>query len=320
MATQQTAAQAGVEDFTRVLLKALSQSPLPATAKEILKSLPKPYQPPPKQRDAGLEELATRLEELVTSGQAHRYAPKGKTPLPRYWAQSVEGFARGLDLADLLGQPRTAADFEKRLTARMKGFSAAEVKQVSDLLLAERRVYVWPKHGKTKERVGLTPPDAQDYLDDLKKPLKTLQTTVNKLVTQLAGAGVAQGQVLEAVRRLLDEELGLPAAAIEAAITQTPTPPPSMNEAELERLVVERIKLIEPAAVTGALVSLRDLRGSLAAVLPGKEEFDRALLRLARAYRVDLQRHNFPASLGDAERQALVADEFGNFYIGVSLR
>jgi hypothetical protein len=319
MATQQTAAQAGVEDFTRVLLKALSQSPLPATAKDILKALPKPYQPPPKQRDARLEELAARLEELVASGQAHRYAPKGKTPLPRYWAQSVEGFARGLDLADLLGQPRTAADFKKALKART-GFSEAESKQVFDLLLAERRVYVWPKHGKTKERVGLTPPDAQDYLDDLKKPLKTLQTAVNKLVTQLAGAGVAQGQVLDAVRRLLDEELGLPATASTAAVTQAQTPTPPMNEAELERLIVERIKLIEPAAVTGALVSLRDLRGSLADLLPGKEEFDRALLRLARAYRVDLQRHNFPASLGDAERQALVADEFGNFYIGVSLR
>jgi hypothetical protein len=52
----------------------------------------------------------------------------------------------------------------------------------------------------------------------------------------------------------------------------------------------------------------------------GKEEFDRAVLKLAETGRIDLHRHTFPASLDDSERAALVKDERDNYFIGIVLR
>jgi hypothetical protein len=45
-----------------------------------------------------------------------------------------------------------------------------------------------------------------------------------------------------------------------------------------------------------------------------------AVLRLAREAKVWLYRHDYAASLAEAERQVLVKDLQGNYYNGISLR
>jgi hypothetical protein len=74
---------------------------------------------------------------------------------------------------------------------------------------------------------------------------------------------------------------------------------------------------IKPAAAGGALVSLRELRRSVA--VQGKN-FDRAVLHLAEEGRVALHHHDYPGSLTEEERNEMVSDDRGTYYIGVSLR
>jgi hypothetical protein len=77
------------------------------------------------------------------------------------------------------------------------------------------------------------------------------------------------------------------------------------------------IRRIEPGAERGALVVSRDLRR---AARLEKETFDRTVLDLARQGRLSLHRHDYPASLTAAERDDLVTDGAGTYYVGVALR
>jgi hypothetical protein len=51
-----------------------------------------------------------------------------------------------------------------------------------------------------------------------------------------------------------------------------------------------------------------------------KQLFDRAVLELARQGRLSLHRHDFPSSLSPAERDELVTDGAGAYYVGMALR
>jgi hypothetical protein len=77
------------------------------------------------------------------------------------------------------------------------------------------------------------------------------------------------------------------------------------------------MRQIEPGVDRGALVGARDLRR---AVRMQKTQFDRAVLELARQGRLSLHRHDYPASLSAAEREELVTDGSGSYYVGMALR
>jgi hypothetical protein len=320
MSDQHTAASVELEGSLKILLEALRQEPAPITAAALHKKLRKKLG---KTSPLPEEQLSARLEELLAAGLAHSYAPKTKAAPPRYWTQTLTELARRIEVAEWLKQPVTTADFTKRLKARLKGFTAPEVSHILERLLAERRLYRWPKSGKLKERVGLTPPAPQDYLDDLKKPLTKplakLQSEVFKFAARFEALGVPSGHALASAQRWLAAELALPALSSSPEEGQQPEPL-RQPQPDLPDLIFRRIVQLEPAAANGAPVSVRALRRALAAELPDKQAFDRFLLQMAREYRVDLQRHDFPGALEPEERQALVADDYGNFYIGISLR
>jgi hypothetical protein len=315
MSDQHTAASVELDGSLRTLLEALRQEPAPLTAAALNTKLRKKFG---KAHALSAEQLTARLEELRAAGLAHGFAPKTKTGPPRYWTQTVADCARRLDLTDLLRQPCTLTEFKKKLAAGMKGCATTEIKEALDLLRAENRIHTWPKRGRASVRVALTPLSPQDYLNDLKSPLKALQTAVGKLVKSFQAAGVPPERVLDAARRMMAEELAFTAQPAEAASGG------SVEEREkttdFGHVIIERIVQLEPAAANGAPVSVRALRRALAAELPDKQAFDRLLLQLADEYRVDLQRHDFPGALSEEERQSLVSDEYGNYYIGISLR
>ena len=62
-------------------------------------------------------------------------------------------------------------------------------------------------------------------------------------------------------------------------------------------------------------VSLRDLRDRM----PGmdKREFDALIVQMAESGEVQLSRHNFPDTIPDAEREGLVEDGKGNFFVAM---
>lgn len=79
----------------------------------------------------------------------------------------------------------------------------------------------------------------------------------------------------------------------------------------------ELMDSIEPGARRGALVAARDLRRVAGLA---KEAFDVEALRLSRTGTLSLHRHDYPASLTPAEREELVTDGNGTFYVGMAIR
>ena len=70
-------------------------------------------------------------------------------------------------------------------------------------------------------------------------------------------------------------------------------------------------------AEDGALIDLADLRR--AAGLP-KTTFDKAVLALARSGRIQIQSHSLPASLTAAEREELIPNGRGSYFLAAGIR
>jgi len=90
----------------------------------------------------------------------------------------------------------------------------------------------------------------------------------------------------------------------------------------LEHCILEKLKG-RPGGLS--LIELRaslqtEPRPSLATQRKLKAEFDEAVLSLYKDRRVYLDRHDHPMRLSDAERQYLVSDGAGNYYVGITLR
>ena len=78
-----------------------------------------------------------------------------------------------------------------------------------------------------------------------------------------------------------------------------------------------RVDALDAGADAGSLVSARDLRRAAG---KDKRSFDEAVLALSREGRLSLHRHDHVASLSPQERDDLVTDGAGNYYVGVAIR
>ena len=89
-----------------------------------------------------------------------------------------------------------------------------------------------------------------------------------------------------------------------------------MTYKKLQRDIPALMRAIDPAADGGALVTFSRLRPQAKL---SKQDFDDLLLSLARERLVILHRHDFPDSLSAADRQELVHDGEGTYFIGAAL-
>jgi len=89
---------------------------------------------------------------------------------------------------------------------------------------------------------------------------------------------------------------------------------------DVSQRLLAALPQVEPRAAEGAPVSLTRLREWPGLKDLPKAVFDRAALELAVRGVVVLNRHDYPASLSDEERQKLVQDDRGCCYIGIALR
>ena len=158
-------------------------------------------------------------------------------------------------------------------------------------------------------KFGRQPPAPEAYLKDV-----GLQLT--KIVAQLEAAGVTQVALMQAARGLL-EQAGLLLVDSDRAATNggLADSPPTLPADSFGLLTLMR--KIEPGAERGALVSARELRHAASL---DKPHFDRAVLDLARQGRLMLHRHDYASGLSAAERDELVTDDAGAFYVGMALR
>lgn len=242
-----------------------------------------------------LEIIEPALNELVDAGRLYRWQPGSKTPY--FCLSEPRKTALEAILNALAAGPLTEKELIGWIRKKLPGY---QVKHLKEHLSDARQIYEYPRFGKIKTRYGLQPPDPGPYLG---KALENI-TAVHNLLAPLHVS-------LEGIYEVLGRELALKRTA------RAPSPERSPDEKtsrEAQPLILEGITRLQPLGQRRALVSIRELRRSVSLT---KSVFDRAVLSLAVQGKVALHHHDFPSSLSPDEREELVRDEQGTFYVGI---
>lgn len=230
------------------------------------------------------EALAQAIAELEQAGRAHRW-PTAKAGA---WAtRSFDDVLEGRIAASLQEQPRTEAEVQKAVGKVAKG----AVSRALHALLASGRVHRHPALGK-KARYGARPASAVDYVGPV----------LARALAELEALGFTEPEI----RRAMAAQLG----------SAHPVASPADDS---ERILAAMVEL-NPKVREGDVIYVPHLRTALAAALPDKAGFDRAMLGLLVRDRITMHSHPAPAQLPEAEREAMVPDGRGSYYMVAGLR
>jgi len=241
-----------------------------------------------------LEMVETALNELVDARRLYLWQP-GKAS---YFCLSEP---RETALETLLNALTAGPLTEKELVASVrKKLPGYQVMDLKEHLSYSKQVYEYPKYGKVKIRYGLQPPEPGPYLGKAMQEI----TAVQRLLAPFQIS-------LEAIHDALGRELGM----------EPEKKAPSRERArevsdfrDVEPLILKGITRLQPPGQRRALVSIRELRRSVGLA---KSVFDRVVLSLALQGKVALHHHDFPSGLSPDERDELVRDEQGTYYVGI---
>lgn len=244
-----------------------------------------------------LEVISPALDQLVAEGRVHIWQP-GKTAM--YCLFEPKRAAQESILKTLETEAVDEKGLVGRIRTRLPGYTAALLGAHLQPLLHSGRVLEHPKYGKTKARFGSKPLEPATYLDKAVREMEAVHRA-------LAPSGFS----LETVFKALGRRLGLTG---ETADVTRERPEGKAATAETENLILQGITRLQPVGQGRALVPIRELRRSLSL---SKSDFDTAVFSLAVKGRVALHHHDFPASLSKEEREELVRDEQGTYYVGI---
>jgi len=221
-------------------------------------------------------------------------APPPPAPPPREVAPQVI-------LSILEAGARTPAELKKLVNSRLHGLTAKDYAAAILELLEVRKVHAVHKRDqrgkltKTVERYAPGKPAAEDFI----APLLALWKQAK---VEAFAAGVEEPTLITA----LLSALSLPA---QSAWT------PSIVQNDLEILMSGLRELVGREG-RGALIAMRRLRSAVS--LP-KERFNAAVLELYTKDRIILHHHDYVGSLSESEREELVVDQYGNYFVGAAL-
>lgn len=273
------------------VFRALQQSSKPITVSKLANAVPKsiPISKP---------DLTELLRQMVEAGQIRGHKARSIV----YWLPHLEEQASDRIL-EMLGEiPLTATELKGKFKSLLLGWPQTKRLEFVDRLIKEKRVYkVAPLTGKAKLLSVHPQATPQDYV----------KLALRLAITKLAKRGIRSDEVLAAAQDVLHGSSRQP---------ETVSPPAPPTQTDLPQLLLDRMFQLNSAAATGALVSLSDLRQALQSEIPGKTDFDQAVLQLAEQGRVALHRHDYVSSLSQTERDALVSDQNGNHFVGIAVR
>lgn len=229
-----------------------------------------------------LDRLQERLSVLARQGVLFEWPTNPR----RYASRPLEVFIRER-IIEVLKRHRTltAAEISKKLPTVAKPLLA----KILEELIKERRVWKHPKIGR-REPYGLAPPNPLDYL----------RPKLDKLVATFRKLGFSPKGIREAFQEYLK--------------TLLPDSEPDVQ------VILETMSRLNPQAARGALVYLPELRRALRDYFPDKGSFDRAVLRLAEEGKVQLQSHDLPSVLTHEEREAMIDNGRGGYFIAIGIR
>jgi hypothetical protein len=279
--------QSSHSEAVAYVLRALQQSAQPLAITKLGKTIPKSALKSKK-------DLPELLRQMVKAGQIRAHQARSSV----YWLPGLEEQASEKIIEALSEMPLTQTDLKNKLRSLLIGWPQTKRNEMIAQLLKEKRVYkVPPLTGKTSLLSARAEPTPQDYI----------RLALQLAVARLKPSGLTAEQVMTAARALLQPSPNV------ASSTEH-------NVADLGRLILDRMRQINPSVVTGAPVQLSQLRHSLRSEIADKDVFDQAIMRLAEQGRVAVHQHDYVGSLSQEELAALVSDGRGNYFIGVTLR
>jgi len=271
------------------VLRALEQSSQPLTVTKLGKALPKSALKSKK-------DLPELLQQMVKAGQIRAHNARSSV----YWLPSLEDHASSRILEVLSEIPLTQTNLKNKLRSELVGWPPKKCGEMLDRLIKEKRVYkVKPLAGNGQLLSARAEPTPQDYI----------KLALQLVIAKLKPSGFTAEQVMTVAREVLQPSPIPPAISL-----------PQHDDANLERLILERMLQLNPSAMTGAPVQLSELRQTLRSEIADKDVFDQTIMRLAEQGRVAVHRHDYAGSLSEEERGELVSDGRGNYFIGVTLR
>jgi hypothetical protein len=227
-----------------------------------------------------------------------------------------DAYVKALVGRQLARKAMTAAGLHKQVAARIPGYSLARVAELLDQLVSERRAHRLPcRQSERAGRFSAFPPDPKAHLEGL---IAGFLRDLEREVAHLEALGIARAEACETARELLLRHPPLGAQGPEGDAADTG--PRYLTGIALEDHILEGLRALSRTRRHGGLVAVRELRETIAPRCRDKVQFDAALGALARADKVWLYRHDFPASLSPAEREGMWVDAQGSYYNGVSLR
>jgi hypothetical protein len=280
--------------------EAVQKLELPQSARDLLRTLAVPFK-------VTEDELVRALEQHVAARDCFLMRPTTAKGKPRYAPFDNLEFGRREIIRVIASK---GPQSEMQLKKAVKGLSDAEFQKILDAGFSARQLWRHPPLGKSRhELVGKAPASPSPYLREVGDQLA-------KIVARLHAVQVPREELRRSLVQLL-ESAGIDFGSVFGK-SADPIPADS-NPGDSAQLVdlVALIRRLEPGADRGALVGARDLRR---AAHLNKLSFDRAVLDLARAGKLSLHRHDFVASLSPNERDELVTDGAGAYYVGMALR
>jgi hypothetical protein len=241
-----------------------------------------------------LEMVQTALNELVDGGRLHLWQP-GKAPY--FCLSEPRKTALETILTALAAGPLTEKELVASVRKKLPGYQVMDLKEH---LSYSKQFYEYPKYGKIKTKYGLKPPEPEPYLG---KALQEI-TAVQRLFAPYRVS-------IEAIHAALGRELGLRGDTL---VPPREKPHAEETPDETETLILKGITRLQPPGQGRALVSIRELRRSAGLA---KSAFDKTVLSLALKGQVALHHHDFPSGLSPNERDELVRDEQGTYYVGI---
>jgi hypothetical protein len=241
-----------------------------------------------------LEMVEGALKEMVGRGSLYRWQP-GRVPY--FCLSEPRTTALEAILNALAAGPMSEKELIAQVRKRLPGYQG---KDLREHLSGSRQVYEYPKYGKIKTRYGLKPPEPEPYLGKAIQEINAVQRLLRPYRVSI-----------EAIHAALSRELGLRGDTLASSGQR-----PQAEEASYdpEALILKGITRLQPPGQGRALVSIRELRHSAGMA---KSLFDKAVLSLALRGKVALHHHDFPSSLSPEEREELVRDEQGTYFVGI---
>jgi hypothetical protein len=258
-----------------------------------VKKLPASYRAFSKQvRDAA--------ERLSNAGEIHRHL-KGKTalyfpaePLAALDAAIPRLAGRALDKVEL-----------KQLAEEVTPGHAVVLDEWLKRALTQRLLYEHAPATKGAGRRFGAEPDVRKLAAPLLKALRKARDNTD-----------ANGISRERLAELLLEELGVSLGDATRRIPSKANDDNAPDDKARSRFLAALAELVTQNP-RQALLSVRDLRARLGL---GKDQFDALALVLMRDGAISLHQHDHPMSLSERDRQQLVDNARGTYYVGIAPR